>query len=246
MKLAICIPAFNEEQSIARVIGAVPSGIRGIRTIKMFVTDDGSMDRTVRAAEEAGQKLAHTTGRNDRELLSVTMVKPNKGLANAFVTGIRNALEWGADIIVNIDADGQYRAEEIPQLVAPLLASEADLVVGDRQVRKLRFMPLAKKYGNIAGSWFIRRLTGMNVRDASSGFRAYTRKAAESIQIHSTHTYTHENLIQSHFQGLRIAQVPVTFVSRRDGTSSRLITNVLRHIYKSLRGIFTAWRRYRR
>lgn len=246
MKLAVCIPAFNEEKNIARVIGAVPSSIPGVSAIKIFVTDDGSTDRTVYAAKEAGQKIAQAAGRDDEEVFNITQVKPNKGLANAFVTGIQNALAWGADIVVNIDSDGQYRAEEIPLLAAPLLAGEADMVVGDRQVRKLRFMPLAKKYGNIAGSWFIRRLTGMSIRDASSGFRAYSRRTAESVRIHSTHTYTHENLIQAHYQGLRMAQVPITFVSRRDGTSSRLITNVFKHIFKSLRGIFTSWRRYRR
>lgn len=245
MKLAVCIPAFNEEKSIARVIGAVPARIHGVSSIKIFVTDDGSTDRTVHTAQEAGQKMAHEAGLPSDDVFSVTLIKPNKGLANAFETGIRNALAWGADIVVNIDADGQYRAEEIPLLAAPVLTGEADMVVGDRQVRKLRFMPLAKKYGNIAGSWFLRRLTGSKVRDASSGFRAYTRKTATSIEVRSRHTYTHENIIQAHYTGLRIAQVPVTFISRQDGTPSRLITSVLKHVFKSLQGIFGAWRRYR-
>ncbi len=233
MKLAVCIPAYNEEKTIGEVIKAVPHTIDGVRSVKIFVVDDGSSDNTAERAQEASNAV------------EVVRIHPNKGLANAFVTGIRTALEWGADLMVNIDADGQYRAEEIPALIAPLLHDEADMVIGDRQVRTLRFMPVSKKYGNIVGSWFLRRLTGSKVRDASSGFRAYSRKTAETIRIQSSHTYTHENLIQAHYQHLRIAQVPVTFISRTDGTSSRLIRGVLKHIFKSLQGIFAAWRHWR-
>jgi glycosyltransferase involved in cell wall biosynthesis len=237
MKLAICIPAFNEEQTIGEVIAAVPNRMTGITGVKIFVADDGSADETAQTARQAGEASGH-----DVEVLPL----PHKGLAGVFLAGIQAALDWGADVIVNIDADGQYRAEEIPLLIAPLLRGEADMVIGDRQVESLEFMPAAKKYGNLAGSWFLRRLTGSQVKDASSGFRAYSRKAAESIEVHSQHTYTHENLIQAHYQGLRIAQVPVTFVARTDGTSSRLIRGVLKHILKSLQGIFAARRRWRR
>jgi glycosyltransferase involved in cell wall biosynthesis len=237
MKLAICIPAFNEEKTIGQVIGSVPGQIQGFSTVKIFVIDDGSADHTAQYAAHAGAEII--------------AISPNQGLAHAFFTGIQKALAWGADVIVNIDGDAQYRAEEIPLLVAPILADEADMAVGDRQIKALRFMSRAKKYGNLAGSWFLRKLTGSRVRDASSGFRAYSRAAAKTIEIHSKHTYTHENLIQAHYLGLRIAQVPVTFIARAAGTSSRLITGVvlggvLKHIFKSLRGIFAAWRRWRR
>lgn len=237
MKLAICIPAFNEEHTIGEVISAVPKQMGGISEIKIFVADDGSADETAQTARRAGEASGHQV-----EVLPL----PHKGLAGVFLAGIQNALDWGSDVIVNIDADGQYRAEEIPLLIEPLLRGEADMVIGDRQVASLAFMPAAKKYGNLAGSWFLRRLTGSQVKDASSGFRAYSRKAAKSIEVHSTHTYTHENLIQAHYQGLRIAQVPVTFIARPDGSSSRLIRGVLKHIFKSLQGIFAAKRRWRR
>ncbi len=239
MKLAICIPAYNEEKTIAQVIEAVPKHFAGVTSMKVFVINDGSTDQTVDRALEAGRKIFPHS-------VDVIEVQTNKGLANAFFTGIQKALSWDADFIVNIDADGQYRSEEIPALLDPLLKNEADMVIGDRLVETLRFMSWAKKYGNMAGSWFLRKLTGIKVRDASSGFRAYTRKAAQSIQVHSKHTYTHENLIQAHYEGLRIAQVPVTFIARTDGTSSRLISGVLKHIFKSLQGIFAAWRRWRR
>jgi len=231
MKLAICIPAFNEEKTIAQVIEAIPQHIHGVSGIMVFVIDDGSSDKTAAVALRHGA-----------EVLKLT----HKGLAATFLAGIKKALEWGADLIVNIDADGQYLSEEIPRLIEPVLAGEVDMVIGDRQVGSLRFMSLGKKYGNLAGSWFLRMVTGSNVRDASSGFRAYTRKAAESIQVHSRHTYTHENLIQAHYAGSRIAQVPVTFIARTDNSSSRLIHGVLNHIFKSLQGIWAAWRRWRR
>jgi len=262
MKLAICIPAFNEEKTIGQVIRAVPlhfAGIGGgggskITSVKIFVADDGSTDKTAEVARVAG---AERVLGNRREVQSIEIIRvhPNKGLANAFLTGIRQAVSWGADFVVNIDADGQYRPEEIPLLLAPLLKGEADMSIGDRQVGTLRFMPLAKKYGNIAGSWFLRALTGVRVRDASSGFRAYTSAAAQAIEIRSRHTYTHENLIQAHYTGLRIAQMPVTFIARTDGTTSRLINRrglfggvgaIFIHIFKSLRGIFSAWRWWRR
>jgi len=241
MKLAICIPAFNEEQTIGRVIEAIPREIPGVSLMKVFVVDDGSTDHTQKVATQTAVGLGR-----EKYFLEIVEVKPNKGLANAFLTGIKKALSWGAEVIVNIDADGQYRSEEIGLLLEPILKSEADMAIGDRQVRRLEFMSPAKKYGNMVGSWFLRRLTGVHVRDASSGFRAYTRAAAKEIQVYSKHTYTHENLIQAHYLGLRIAEVPVTFISRPDGNSSRLIRGVLNHIFKSLKGIFAAWRRWRR
>lgn len=239
MKLAICIPALNEEKTVAQVIEAIPRHVPGILATKVFVIDDGSVDKTVEYALIAGKKVGE-------DYVEVIKIHGNKGLANAFLTGIHRALAWGADFIVNTDADGQYRSEEIPKLLEPLLKDEADMVTGDRLVGSLRFMSAAKKYGNMAGSWFLRRLTGIKVRDASSGFRAYTRKTASMIEVYSKHTYTHENLIQAHYAGMRIAQVPITFIARTDGTSSRLISGVLKHIFKSLQGIFTAWRRWRR
>jgi len=237
MKLAICIPAFNEEKTIQQVIETIPKQIAGVWMIKVFVLDDGSTDKTAELAKLAGEKSG---------LHLEVMHSQHQGLAQGFLKGMKKALAWGADVVVNIDADGQYRSGEIPMLLQSLLRDEADMVIGDRQVETLRFMSPAKKYGNIAGSWFLRTLTGLKVRDASSGFRAFSRKAVESFEVRSQHTYTHENLIQAHYQGLRIAQVPVTFIARVDGTSSRLITGVLKHIFKSLQGIFAAWRRWRR
>ncbi|MFO0780983.1 MAG: glycosyltransferase family 2 protein [Candidatus Gracilibacteria bacterium] len=238
MKLAICIPAFNEEKTVGQVIERIPRHIPGVSGIHVFVIDDGSTDATA--------EIAHKTGTKIRPDYVTVVGLKHQGLATVFLTGIHKSIAWGADVVVNIDGDGQYLAEDIPALVRPLLHGKADMVVGDRQVAGLAFMPWVKKYGNIVGSWFLRVFTGSKVRDASSGFRAYSRTVAEKLEVHAKHTYTHENLIQAHYMGLRIAQVPVTFVARPDGTSSRLITGVLKHIFKSLQGIFTAWRRWRR
>jgi glycosyltransferase involved in cell wall biosynthesis len=271
MKLAIIIPALNEEGTIGSVISAVPGKMDGISALRIFVIDNGSTDQTPQIAQNLGAEL-------------IKLKSPS--LARAFMAGIGEALIWDAHIIVNLDADGQYLPEEIPTLIKPILDGEADVVIGDRQVRTLTHMPPAKKYGNMIGSWFIRVLTGAHAKetpapsadkarapglpvtarsaryqtiDASSGFRAFTARAAEKFTIHAAHTYTHENLIQAHYLGLRIAQVPVTFVARpavqaierptgeQDGYArSRLIKSVPVHILKSLHGIMQAWRRYRK
>ncbi len=239
MRLAITIPAYNEEDTIESVITSIPAKIPHIREIKVFVIDNGSTDKTPVIAQ-----------RNGAELIRLG----HPCLAKAFMAGIEAALAWKADIIVNIDADAQYRAEEIPELMQPILDEKADVVIGDRQVKKLKFMPPAKRYGNLAGSRFLRLLTGMKVKDAtgrkrtidaSSGFRAFSANVANKFIIRSNHTYTHENLIQSYYLGLRIAQIPVTFIARKEG-ASRLITNVPGHILKSLVNIFKAWWRYKR
>lgn len=270
MKLAVIIPAYNEEDTIESVIDAVPHKIDRISAIRIFVIDNGSKDKTPQIAQKKGAEL-------------VTLKYPS--LAKAFIAGIYTALVWDAQIIVNLDADGQYRAEEIPNLIRPILDGEADMVIGDRQVAKLKHMPFTKKYGNLLGSRFIRFLTGLTASDpqatsygepqkslqkpsaasraktidASSGFRAFSPRAAEQFKINSTHTYTHENLIQAASLGLRIAQIPVSFLprppmkkaaaenaNRSKPNPSRLISSVPVHIAKSLMDIFKAWRRYKK
>lgn len=263
MKLAIIIPAYNEEQTIGEVIGKIPhpekfslpQNLPQITAIRIFVIDNGSTDKTALKAQIFASQAGH----------KLEIVKLNRPcLAHAFSTGINEAIAWDADIILNLDADGQYDPSEIPRLIRPILEGRADFVIGDRQVKKLAHMPAAKKYGNLMGSWFIRMLTGLadmpdsahkaQTIDASSGFRAFTHAAAAKFQIHSSHTYTHENLIQSHYLGLKIVQVPVSFNSRPKtgkatlgkSAGSRLIKSVPGHIAKSLKTIFKAWWRYRK
>lgn len=220
-KLIVLIPAFDEAPTIATVVRSVPRKIRGISSVKVLVWDDGSTDQTAKLAKKAGADFVF---RNKRNL----------GLARTFQKAKQKAIELGANIIVNTDADNQYDQQEIPFLIQPIMAQVADVVIGDRQVRSSAHMPLVKKYGNMCGSWFIRWLTGLRVNDSSSGFRAYTADALRSVNTYSQNTYTHETLVQAHFNDLTIAEIPVSFRPRPpESGKSRLIRSVPAHVVNS-------------
>lgn len=219
MKLFITIPAYNEDKTITEVIKSIPKKIKGIKSIKILVWSDGSTDQTVTIAKKAGADFVFAS-------------KRNLGLAKTFYLATKKAVELGADLIVNTDADNQYDQKQISLLIEPILKNQADIVNGDRQIATLAHMPLPKKYGNQLGSWTIRLLTGLKINDASSGFRAYTKEAINSFNLISSHTYTHETLIQSVFKDLTIKEVPITFKARTSG-ESRLIGSVWPHIKKS-------------
>lgn len=221
-KLIIMIPAYNESETITDVIKSIPPVIAGVDEVCVLVIDDGSDDDTAIKAKEAGADY-------------VISNKENQGLAFTYNRGLDYALTKGADLIVNFDADGQYRAEEISLLIKPLVDDQADLVIGDRQVQKLDFMPLTKKYANRLGTWVISRLAGIEIRDASSGFRAFNKEAALKLITFSNHTYTHESIIDAVNKKLTIHQIPITFMpTKRSDGKSRLISGVGRHIKKSL------------
>lgn len=219
MKLFVIIPAYNEAKTIVQVIKSIPKKITGIKSIKILVWSDGGTDQTVALAKQAGADYVFES-------------KRNLGLAKTFNLASKKAVELGADIIVNTDGDNQYNQKQIPLLLKDILIGKADIVNGDRQVAKLEHMPWPKKYGNQVGSWTIRLLTGLKLNDASSGFRAYTKEAIESFNLISSHTYTHETIIQAVFNDLTIAEVPITFKKRTSG-GSRLIASVWSHIKKS-------------
>src|SRR3972149_2669930 len=210
--LIVMIPAYNEEGSIEMVIKEVPREIPGVDEVKLLVIDDGSTDNTARLASAAGASY-------------VLSQKVNRGLAFTFKLGLETALKLGADIIVNTDADSQYDQKEIPQLVKPILKHKADIVLGNRQVRKLDHMVFGKKYGNMLGSFIMRTLTGCSVADTQTGFRAFSREAALKINVISPYTYTQETIIQAVNKKLVIAEIPCTF-RRREAGSSKLISNI--------------------
>lgn len=220
MKLIVIVPSFNEEKTLPEVIKSVPRRIRRISSVKVLVYNDGSEDKTALVAKRAGADYVFSH-------------KRNLGLARTFRDAVKQALKLGADIIVNTDADNQYDQKEIAKLVVPVLNNEADMVIGDRQVRSLVHMPLSKKYGNLFGSAIIRYLTGTKVNDASSGFRAFTREVALRVHVFSSHTYTHETLIGAHFREFVIKEIPVTFKKRNTGQSRLISGGVFRHILKS-------------
>ncbi len=219
MKLIVQIPCHNEAATIAWVIKGIPRSIRGISKIEVMVIDDGSTDQTVKIAKKAG--VDHLIS-NERKL----------GLAKTFYLGLGKCLEKNADIIVNTDGDNQYDQSQIVNLVKPILARQADLVIGNRQVERLNWLPKSKKIGNILGSWFIRKLTGTQIRDASSGFRAFSRDCAKNFISLSDYTYTHETIIQAYENGLNIVEIPINFRPRING-QSRLINNTFWHIPRS-------------
>jgi glycosyltransferase involved in cell wall biosynthesis len=196
MKLIVQIPALNEAETIAAVIADVPRSLPGISRVEVLIVDDGSSDATVAVAYAAGADhvVRHTA---------------NKGLATAYQTGIDTALRLGADIIVNTDADNQYPGDEIPRLVAPIVAGTADIVIGDRQVQQIEhFSPLKKALQHV-GSSVVRWASETDVPDTVSGFRALSREAALRTFVTTDFSYTVEALIQAGKRRLTIAAVPI-------------------------------------
>lgn len=230
MKLVVTIPAYDEEETVSRVIKEIPSSIEGTDSVEIILIDDGSSDGTVNEALRAGadEVVAH---------------KVNKGLGVTFRDGINAALERGADIIVNIDADGQYNAAQIPDLVRPILDGKADIVLGWRDINKLYFMPRGKKIGNKLATWVTRRLSRLPVKDAQTGFRAFTRDAALRLNLFAKYTYVQETIIQASHKELQVEQVPIEFRAR-DG-KSRLISSIGTYALRAGSTIFSTYRDYR-
>jgi glycosyltransferase involved in cell wall biosynthesis len=213
--LFIQIPSYNEAQTLGETIADIPKSIAGISHIRILVIDDGSSDRTVQTALENGADY-------------VVRHRRNRGLAQAFMTGINTALALGANIIVNTDADHQYPGHYIEELVAPILAGQADLVIGDRQPAKNAHFSPFKRVVQVLGSWVIRRISETDAPDAPSGFRAYSRYAALRIQVHNSFSYTLETLIQAGRQRMAIDHVAIqTNPNRRPSRLHKGIFNFL-------------------
>jgi glycosyltransferase involved in cell wall biosynthesis len=196
MKLIIQIPCLNEAKTLPGTLADLPASIPGIDTIEVLVVDDGSTDETSAVARAHG--VQH-----------LVRFKRRKGLAAAFTAGIDASLRAGADIIVNTDADNQYVGSSIATLVAPLLAGQAEIVIGDRNIRTIQHMSWPKKMLQRLGSWIVRQVSGTSVPDTTSGFRAYTREAALKMTIVSEFSYTLESIIQAGKRRMAIAHVEV-------------------------------------
>jgi glycosyltransferase involved in cell wall biosynthesis len=195
-KLVIQIPCFNEEATLPVTLADLPREIEGVDVIEVLVIDDGSTDRTADVAKEGG--VDH-----------ILRIPRNRGLASAFQAGLDGCLRAGADIIVNTDADNQYRGADIPALVAPILEGRAGMVVGDRRTDTIDHFSWGKKRLQKIGSWIVRRLSGTDVPDAASGFRAFTREAALRLNVLSRFSYVLETLIQAGRMGLGVSHVPI-------------------------------------
>jgi len=229
-KLIIQIPCFEEAEHLPVTLGDLPRAVPGFERVEWLVVDDGSTDGTAEAASRGG--VDH-----------VVRLSRHRGLARAFTEGLEASLRLGADVIVNVDADNQYRADDIVHLVAPILRGDADMVVGARPIDDIsHFSPLKKALQRL-GSRVVRMASGTDVPDATSGFRALSREAARRLHVFSEYSYTLETIIQAGWKGLAVASVPVRV--NPDLRPSKLVTSLPAYLRRQLLTILRIFVTYR-
>lgn len=234
-KIVIFVPAFNEEATIAKVVDSIPNKILGINT-QVLVVNDGSTDGTAEIAREHGAVVKEHSH--------------NQGVGKAFHTGLEAALELGADYMANIDADGQFSAEDIKKLLKPVLDEDADFVAADRftqkngKLKKPANMPTSKFYGNLLMAKLISLLAGQNFTDVSSGFRVYSKKTLLNLNLTGKFTYTQETFIDLVLKGLRIESVPVE-VKYFPERKSKVANNLMKYGYRTFKIIVRTFRDYK-
>lgn len=228
-RLIIQIPCFNEEGCLADTIRQLPRTITGVESVEVLIIDDGSSDRTAEVARQAGADY----------LLRFPV---HLGLAQAFSAGLDAALKLGADVIVNTDADNQYPGSDIPRLVAPILAGDAEMVIGDRAPSRLPHFGPLKRVLQSLGSWVVRQLSNTSVPDAASGFRAFSRRAALRLNVFTKFTYTHETIIQAGKKHIPVGHVPIT--PNAETRPSRLFGSMTSYLRRSVPALFRIYALY--
>jgi len=218
IKLIIQVPCYNEEETLPQTINDLPRHIGGIDIIEYLIINDGSKDNTVNVAKGLG--VHH-----------VVNFANNKGLARGFMAGIDAGLRLGADIIVNTDADNQYKGADIEKLVRPILDGNADIVIGERPIDETEHFSWKKKKFQRLGSWVVRVASGTTVPDAPSGFRAYSREAALQLNVVNAYTYTLETIIQSGMNRMAVTSVPIR--TNPETRESRLFKSMWRYMQRS-------------
>ena len=228
--LVIQIPCLNEESALPATIADLPRQVDGFERVEWLVIDDGSTDRTVEVARELG--VDHINSHSH-----------NRGLAAAYMTGLDTALRLGADVIVNTDADNQYDASGIHDLVRPILEGHADMVVGERPIEQIEEFSRVKKLLQRLGSRVVRAFSGTEVRDAASGFRAVSRSTAVRLRVFGRYTYTMETLVQAGWEGLVVKSVPVGVNPKT--RESRLVRSIPRYVFRSATTIIRTFALYK-
>jgi glycosyltransferase involved in cell wall biosynthesis len=229
-KLIIQIPCFNEAETLPTTLADLPREVEGFDRVEWLIIDDGSSDGTAAVAEANG--VDH-----------IIRHPVNRGLAAAFMTGIENALELGADVIINTDADNQYDGRDIPTLTVPILEGRAEMVVGARPIMETEHFSWIKKRLQVLGSAVVRLASNTDVLDAPSGFRAFTRDTAMRLNVFDAYTYTLETLIQAGHSNIRVVSVPVR--TNDDLRPSRLVRSIGRYVWRSGSTIVRIFATYR-
>ncbi len=230
MKLVVQIPCLNEEKTLPSVLAGIPKHIKGIDKIIILIIDDGSSDRTVEIAREHGvtEFVRHTR---------------NRGLGRSFKDGVERALELGADIVVNTDGDNQYPQDRIGDLVQPIIAGKADIVIADRQTSTIEHFSKGKKLLQRFGSKVVNIAAGTDLPDAASGFRAYSKESLIQLNTITRFSYCMETIIQAGNKRLAIASIPIT--TNAPTRKSRLFKSTREHVLKSGAAIIRAYIMYK-
>ena len=232
-KLVVLVPCLDEERTVAEVVRGVLEATRHLERVTVVVVDDGSTDETARRAAEAGAEvLRHPQ---------------NLGLGRAFRAGVQEALRQGAEVVVNIDGDGQFDPARIPDLVAPVLAGEADMVTASRFLDPALTpqMPAIKRWGNRWVARIVNVLTGRRFADVSCGFRAFSREALLRMNLFGGFTYTQETFLDLVFKGMAIREVAVAVRGTRRYGESRVASSLTRYALRSLQIMVRAFIGYR-
>lgn len=230
MKLVVQIPCLNEEKTLPLVLESIPKKIDGIDEIIILIIDDGSSDNTVQVARDHGVRHIVHHARN-------------QGLGRSFHDGVHAALELGADIVVNTDGDNQYPQERIADLVQPIIAGKADIVIADRQTQTIAHFSPGKKLLQKFGSYIVNKAAGTSLPDAVSGFRAYSRESLIRLNTITRFSYCTETIIQAGNKGLKITSIAVTTNPKL--RESRLFSSTFEHVRKSAITIIRAYVMYR-
>lgn len=229
--ILVYIPALNEESSIAQVIQNIPQRTAGIGEVNCLVVDDGSSDRTAAVARENGA-IVVSHGRNE-------------GVGKAFQSAVEYAWEHSTDILVGIDADGQFDPQEIAAIIQPILENRADMVIGNRfSAGRPKHMPTIKYHGNKLMAGLVSSISGQSFQDVSCGFRAYNREALLRLNVFEKFTYTHQSILSLVYQGLRVLEMPIS-IRYFPGRKSRVAGSICAYALKTSKIILRVLLDYR-